>query len=181
MPLDDATQGAVRALWEVATRRGRTPEPVPEADPWEDDDPLDPVRGHVAVVVPGVPSVVVQLHRDGHDLVLVEDVVELDVPRRDTATVVDAVLAGRARRRIRGGALSRVLGMLLHNPLPADLEVTVPSGGRERTYTAPVVLTPGAGGWLASLPTVDDAPPADGRPGPQGRPDGGTGPRAGRG
>lgn len=162
MPLDDTTQAALRALWEVATRHGREPLPVPEADPWEDDDPLDGRRAWVPVEVPGVPSVVVRLHRDGEDLVVVEDVVELDVPRRHTAAVLQELLAGRARRRLRArGFLGHLLGIALHNPLPADLVVTVTGpDGATAAYEAPIVLAPGTGAWLATVPTVPTTPPA---------------------
>ncbi|WP_199421970.1 hypothetical protein [Actinotalea solisilvae] len=164
MALDDATQSAVRALWEVATRHGREPVPVPEADPWEDDDPLDGRRAWVPVEIPGVPSVVVRLHRDGEDLVVVEDVVELDVPRRHTAAVVQELLSGRARRRLRArGFLGHLLGIALHNPLPADLVVTV-DGPEPTSYEAPVVLAPGTGAWLATLATAATEPSSGDRP-----------------
>ena len=159
MDLGDATQRAVRDLWEVGVRHGRPPAPTPEADPWEDGDALDVGGGPVVVEYPGVPSVVVRLHGDGHDLVLVEDVVELEVERPDTAGVVEAVLAGRARARsATRGALGRFLAVLLHNALGSELVVTVPRGEGERTYTAPVVVSYGASPWLLRLPWTDDAP-----------------------
>ncbi|MBX9243340.1 hypothetical protein ICW40_00770 [Actinotalea ferrariae] len=159
MPLDPRTEQAVRALWDVGTRNGRPPAPVPEADPWEDDDPLDPARGWLPVELPGVPSVVVRLHRDGEDLVVVEDVVELDVPRRDTVRVVEELLTGGARRRHRArGALGQLLAIVLHNPQPSELVVTVHDDDPEvppRTYDAPVVLGTMTSGWVLTLPTVD--------------------------
>jgi hypothetical protein len=158
VPLDDATQAALRGLWEVATRHGREPLPVPEADPWEDDDPLDGGRAWVAVEIPGVPSVVVRLHRDRQDLVVVEEVVELDVPRAHTAAVVQELLAGNARRRLRtrGGLLGGLLGIMLHNPMPADLVVTVAGpDGATTAYEAPVVLSYGTGAWLMSVPIAE--------------------------
>lgn len=162
MTLDDATQRAVRALWEVATRNGRTPSAVPEADPWEEDDPLDGSHAWVPVEVPGVPSVVVRLHRDGNDVVVVEDTVELDVPRRDTARVVEALLTGGARRRHRArGAVGQMIAILLHNPQPSDLVVVVDDDDPEvapRRYDAPVVVSTMTSGWLLSLPTEDDEP-----------------------
>jgi hypothetical protein len=158
MQLDAATARAVQELAHAGARHGRVPAPVPEADPWEDGDPLDPRLSHVVVEFPGTPSVVVQLHRDGEDLVVVEDVVELDVPRRDTPAVVEELLAGRARRRILvRGALRSLLAVWLHNPLPAELIVQVGRGAVRRTYTAPIVLAIPISGWLATLPTVDDA------------------------
>lgn len=160
MTLDDATQRAVRALWEVATRNDRSPAPVPEADPWEDDDPLDGSRAWVPVEIPGVPSVVVRLYRDGEDVVVVEDTVDLDVPRGDTARVLEALLTGAARRRHRArGFLGQMLGLVLHNPQPSDLVVTVHDDDPAvppRTYDAPIVLSTMTSGWLLSLPTTPD-------------------------
>jgi hypothetical protein len=157
MELDAATAWAVQELADAGARHGRPPVPVPEADPWEDDDPLEPGRGRVVVEFGGRPSVVARLHRDGHDLVVVEDVVELDVPRRDTPAVVEELLAGRARRRLETrNPLRSLLAVWLHNPLPADLVVEVRRRDGARTYTAPIVLTMASGGWLATLPTVDD-------------------------
>lgn len=166
MELDAATEWAVQELTDAGLRHGRPPAPVPEADPWEDDDPLDPGSGHVVVEFPGVPSVVVRLYRDGQDLVVVEDVVELTVPRRDVPAVVEAVLGGRGRRRlVARGRLSSLLAVWLHNPLPADLVVTVDRPEGPRTYTAPIVLAQATGAWLATLPTVDESgPEADARP-----------------
>ncbi len=171
MPVDPQTQTALRALGAVGELHRRMPLPVPEADPWEDDDPLDGRRAWVPVEFPGIPSVIVRVHRDGQDVVIVEDTVELDVPRRHTAAVVDEILAGRARRRLRTrNFFGYLMGIFLHNPLPADLVVTVGrdgAGGPVR-YEAPVVLTIATGGWLATLPTVDAAAEAV---------DGGTGGR----
>jgi hypothetical protein len=170
MQLDAATAWAVQEIADAGVRHGRPPEPVPEADPWEDDDPLDPGRGHVVVEIAGTPSVVVRLHRDGHDLVVVEDVVELDVPRRDTPAVVEALVAGRARRRLLArGRLHSLLSILLHNPMPAELVVRVGPDGAPRTYTAPIVLSLQTGAWLVTLPTVDDGDGADPTRGPTGR------------
>ena len=158
MALDAVTERAVRALWEVGTRHGRAPAPTPEADPWEEEDPLGPSRTAAVVEFPGVPSVVVRLYRDGRDDVLVEDIVELEVPRRDTVAVVDEVLAGRARRRARGGVLWNLLGIVLHNPAPSELVVTVLGPESVRTYEAPLILTVGTGPWLLSLPLIEDRP-----------------------
>ncbi|WP_188037221.1 hypothetical protein [Actinotalea sp. JY-7885] len=160
MPLDEATQRAVRGLWEVAVRNGRTPAPVPEADPWEDDDPLDGDRAWVPVEVPGDPSLVVRLYRHGEDVVVVEDTVELDVPRRDTARVLEALLTGAARRRHRArGLVGNLLGIVMHNPQPSDLVVTVHDDDpalAPRTYEAPIILATMTSGWLLGLPTAPD-------------------------
>lgn len=132
---------------------------MPEADPWEDEDPLGPSRAATIVEFPGVPSVVVRLYRDGRDDVVVEDIVELEVPRRDTAAVVEEVLAGRAQRRVRGGVLWNLLGIFMHNPAPSEMVVTVLGPDGVRTYEAPLILTVGTGPWLLSLPLVEDRPP----------------------
>lgn len=158
MALDEVTERAVRALWETGARHGRPPAPTPEADPWEEEDPLGPSRTAAVVEFPGVPSVVVRLYRDGRDDVIVEDMVELEVPRRDTVAVVEEVLAGRARRRTRGGVLWGLLGIALRNPAPSELVVTVLGAESVRTYEAPIILTLGTGPWLLSLPLLEDRP-----------------------
>jgi hypothetical protein len=97
----------VRELWETGDRHDRPPEPTPEADPWEDED--DPYRaGGVAAVVvfAGSPSIAVRLADDGRDVVTVEDVLNFDVPRRDTVAVVGEVLAGRVR--LEGAGVGRL-------------------------------------------------------------------------
>ncbi len=152
MPIDEATQSAVRALWEVGARHGRPPAPVPEADPWEADDPVDDGRGRVSVVLDGVPEVVVHLHRDGTDLVVVEGSAELEVPRRDTALVLDGLLAGRARRRrLATGFWRTGLATVLGSPAPSELVVAVD----DRVYAAPVLFAPPLSAWLLGLPVVD--------------------------
>jgi hypothetical protein len=98
----------VRELWETGARHGRPPDPTPEADPWEDDDPY-PTGGVVAVVLfAGRPSIAVRLADDGRDVVTVEDVLNFDVPRRDTVAVVDEVLGGRVR--LEGAGPGRMTG-----------------------------------------------------------------------
>ena len=159
MPIDDATLAAVRALWEAGSRHGRAPAPVPEADPWE-DDVQGAERSPVVVVLAGTPDLQVRLHRDGEDEVVLEDVVALEVPRRDTAAVVDALLdggGGRARRRPRvRGVVGNVLAALVGSPAPSDLEVRVGDGEAARVYRAQVVVRHPVSGWLLALPTADD-------------------------
>lgn len=159
MPIDDATQSAVRALWEAGARHGRAPAPVPEADPWE-DEVQGAERSPVVVVLAGTPDLQVRLHRDGQDEVEVEDVATLEVPRRDTAAVVDALLdrgGRRARRRPRvRGVLGNVLAALVGSPAPSDLEVRVGEGGTARVYRTQVVARHPMSGWLLALPTTDD-------------------------
>jgi hypothetical protein len=158
MALDEATTRAVRDLWEVGARHGRPPAPTPEADPWEeDDDPFGPARAATVVEFMGTPSVVVRLYADGRDDVLVEDIVELETPRQDTAAVVEEVLAGRAHRRVRSGLLWNLVNTAMRNPAPSELVVTVLDPDAVRTYEAPILLTMGTGPWLTSLPLAEDA------------------------
>lgn len=159
MALDEATARAVRDLWEVGARHSRPPSPTPEADPWdEDDDPLGPGRTSTVVEFPGVPSVVVRLYADQRDDVLIEDIVELEVPRRDVCAVVEELLARRARRRVRRGLLWNLVNIGMHNPAPSDLVVTVLDADGVRTYEAPILLTTGTGPWLTGLPLAEEAP-----------------------
>lgn len=154
MPIDDATQAVVRALWATGAAHGRPPAPVPEADPWE-DDVQGAEGGAVVVELGGVPDVVVRLHRDRRDAVQVEGVVDLEVPRADVVAVVEALLAGRARRRPRvRGFLAHLLAVALASPAPSDLEVTAGTGPRARTYTAAVDAALPPSGWLMSLPVA---------------------------
>ncbi|GEL45541.1 hypothetical protein CHO01_06570 [Cellulomonas hominis] len=153
MPVDEGTQAAVRALWQAGSRHGRPPAPVPEADPWEADDPVDGPPRTVSVVFDGVPGVVVHLHRDGADLVAVEGCVEIEVPRRDVVEVLEGLLGGRARRRprVRGYWRSLASGVL-GSPAPSDLEV--PAGGR--VYAGPILFAPPLSGWLLSRPVAEE-------------------------
>jgi hypothetical protein len=154
MPIDDETQAVVRALWAAGAAHGRPPSPVPEADPWDDDVP-GAEGGAVVVELGGVPDVVVRLHRDRLAEVQVEGVVELEVPRADVAAVVEALLAGRARRRPRvRGVLAHLLAVALGSPAASDLEVTVGTGAGARTYTAPVSAGVQLSGWVLSLPVA---------------------------
>lgn len=156
MPIDDATQAAVRALWEAGARHGRVPAPVPEADPWE-DDVQGAERAAVVVVLAGTPDLQVRLHADGVDEVQVEDAAYLEVPRRDTAAVVEALLGGGARRRPRvRGVLGNVLATLSGSPAPADLEVRLGDGDAARTYRAPITATQPVSVWLMSRPLAGD-------------------------
>lgn len=158
MPIDDETQDTVRALWRTGQDHGRSPSPVPEADPWEDDPAADLLDGSrpVTVVFAGVPDVVVHLHRGGQDVVAVEGCVDLDVPRSDVVAVVDALLSGRARRRPRvRGALRNLASALLGSPAPSDLEVRVGA----LVHAAPIVFAPPFSGWLLALPTEDPGGP----------------------
>lgn len=155
MPIDDETQAVVRALWAVGAAHGRPPAPVPEADPWDDDVP-GAEDGAVVVELGGVPDLVVRLHRDRQDAVQVEGVVDLEVPRADVAAVVDALLAGRARRRPRArGFLANLLALGLGSPAPSDLEVTAGTGVGARTYTAPVSVGLPLSGWVMALPVAE--------------------------
>lgn len=152
MPIDEETQATVRALWRAGQDHGRPPSPVPEADPWEADDPVDGPRPVVTVVFDGMPDVVVQLHRDRRDVVAVEGCVDLEVPRADVVAVVEGVLAGRARRRARvRGVLGNIASALLGSPAPSDVEVAVEG----RVYSGQVLVAPPISAWVLSLPTAE--------------------------
>jgi hypothetical protein len=155
MPIDEETQADVRALWAVGAAHGRPPAPVPEADPW-DEDVQGAEQDLVVVELAGVPDLVVRLHRDRRDAVQVEGVVELEVPRADVVAVVDALLAGRARRRPRArGFAANLLAVALGSPVPSDLEVTAGTGPAARTYVAPVGAGVPLSGWIMSLPVAE--------------------------
>ncbi|MFF1528671.1 hypothetical protein [Cellulomonas sp. NPDC058312] len=153
MAVDEETQATVRGLWAVGARYGRPPAPVPEVDPWEADDPPEAAaRRRLVVVLEGSPVVAVQLQAAGPDTVRVEDTVDLEVPRQDVVAVVDALLGGRARRRVRSqGPVAHVVALVLGNPLPSELEVVVDG---DRTYRAPVLVLAAASGWFHALPTT---------------------------
>lgn len=155
MPIDEETQADVRALWAVGAAHGRPPAPVPEADPW-DEDVQGAQQDVVVVELAGVPDLVVRLHRDRRDAVQVEGVVELEMPRSDVVGVVDALLAGRARRRPRArGFAANLLAVVLGSPVPSDLEVTAGTGPDARTYVAPVGAGVPLSGWIMSLPVAE--------------------------
>ena len=146
-----ATTGreTVQQLRDVGTRLGRPPENTPEANPGEESDLFDTPTA-VAVVFPGDPAVTARLSADGNDTVVVEDRLDLEVPRRDTVAVVEALLSGRARLRMgQGSALKRIVGTFLGSPMLAELVVTLPDVGRQ--YSAAVSYVPGAGAWLSAL------------------------------
>jgi hypothetical protein len=156
MPIDEETQAVVRALWAAGAAHGRPAAPVPEADPWG-EDVQGAAQDVVVVEMVGVPDLVVRLHRDRLDAVQVEDVVELEVPRADVVAVVDALLAGRARRRPRArGFVAHLLAVAFRNPVPSDLEVTAGTGLDARTYVAPAGLGVPLSGWLMSLPVAEN-------------------------
>ncbi|WP_413451884.1 hypothetical protein AA0Y32_13790 [Georgenia phoenicis] len=144
-----ADDDVLRQLHATGAALGRPPEPVPEADPWEPDDPLDP-RSAVVVVFPGPPGIRVRLHDDGEDAVQLDTYVTFDVPRRHTVAVLRALLSGEgAYTRVPGGvvgAISRRLGL----ELVEELVVDVPGA----TYAQAVPWAPASplNGWLAGLP-----------------------------
>lgn len=155
MPVDDETQAVVRALWAAGAAHGRPPAPVPEADPWG-EEVQGAAPGEVVVELAGEPDVVVRLHPDHRDAVHVEGVVELEVPRADVAAVVDALLAGRARRRPSArGLLANLLAVVLGNSVPSDLEVIAGTGPGARTYVAPVAAGVPLSGWVMALPVAE--------------------------
>ena len=148
LPPDEPLDATVRRLWEVGDRHGRPPEPTPEVDPWEEGDPYpEPSAGAAVVVFAGSPSITVRLALDGPDVVLVEDVLDFEVPRADTVAFVDAVLDGRARLATSGRRVTRRLRRVLAGA-GATVHVTVAPG---RSYSA-VVPTFAWSSWLGSLP-----------------------------
>ncbi|MFS0699301.1 hypothetical protein AB6N24_04940 [Cellulomonas sp. 179-A 4D5 NHS] len=153
MTADGSHAAVVRELWALGASLGRTPEPTPEVDPWEEADPY-PVDDVVAVVAfGGRPSVVVRLDRLGEDVVTLEDVIDVDVPRRDTVAVVESVLTGQAWiERPRVPALLRWLPVLLGSAFAGS--VRVPGRG-ERVYGAPIQSAISSG-WVAGLPVVEE-------------------------
>jgi hypothetical protein len=144
----DAT---VRQLWTVGEQHGRPPLPVPEVDPW--DEPAAGSDGSVAVELPARPSIVVKLHPGGEDTIVLADVVIFDVPRQDTVAVVEALMAGRLRRRpdnLRG--LSRAIQamFILSRPRVMGSFLVVRANGRE--YTAPPPYDATGAAWFARIP-----------------------------
>ena len=127
MALSRATGDAVRALWVVGSRHGRPPSPTPEADPWEDQDPIELPQDTAVVEFGGIPTISVQLFGDLEDTVTLEEALVFDVPRRDTVAFVAAVLEGDAYLRLLGadlpgvvrGVLGFMLGKLLVVPVRA--------------------------------------------------------------
>lgn len=113
MALSQETQDAVRALWAIGADHGRPPSPTPEADPWQDDDPIEVSQETAVVEFPGLPTISVRLDGDLEDTVTLQGAFVFDVPRRDTVGFVAAVLAGDAYLRPFGGKLPGfVRGML---------------------------------------------------------------------
>ncbi|WP_258724970.1 hypothetical protein [Cellulomonas sp. NS3] len=153
MTADDALAHVVRELWALGASLGRTPEPTPEIDPWEEADPY-PVDDVAAVVAfGGTPSVVVRLDRLGEDVVTLEDVLDVDVPRRDTVAVVESVLTGQAWvEQPRIPALLRWVGVMFGSAFPGTVRIP---GGDGRTYAAPLPAAVSSG-WLSRLPVVEE-------------------------
>jgi hypothetical protein len=157
MTLSAGTQGAVRALWTMGARYGREVSPNADADLREDDDPLNPPDA-TTVELAGVPSITVRLFPDLSDLVTIDGVIEFEVPRSDTAAVVESVLAGNARLRSAiGTRWSTVRTMLLAPFVPyvafvgQVVVVTVPGGA---CYEQPVPFPLGGSVWLSKLPST---------------------------
>ncbi|PYF98380.1 hypothetical protein SAMN05216184_11132 [Georgenia satyanarayanai] len=139
----------LRRLHATGASLGRPPEPVPEADPWDPDDPLD-ARSPVVVVFPGPPHLRVRLHDDGEDAVHLDTYVTFDVPRRHTVDVVRALLSkdGVYTRAPRGllGVVSRRLRLEFLDELAVDVP------GATYTQAVPWVPTSPLNGWISGLP-----------------------------
>lgn len=154
MTADATVTAVVRELWALGARLGRPPEPTPEVDPWDDDTDPYPV-GDVAAVVAfsGSPSVVVRLDRAREDVVTIEDVFDVDVPRHDTVVVVESVLTGQAwidRPRLHPAL--RWLPDLLGSAFAGDVRIP---GGEGRVYSTPVT-TVLSSAWFTGLPVVEE-------------------------
>jgi hypothetical protein len=163
MTADDAVATVVRELWALGASLGRPPEPTPEVDPWDDDADPYPVDDVVAVVAfGGSPSVVVRLDRYGEDVVTLDDVLAVDVARRDTVAVVESVLTGRAwLERPRLGVLGQWFAVMLSAAFPGSVRIPAEGG---RVYSTPVIGAVSSG-WLARLPVVEGPRRADRRGG----------------
>lgn len=150
MGLNQITEAAAQALCTMSTRYGRRPEPIPEMDPWEQVDVDDPRRGQVTVVFPGMPAIAVHLCADLEDRVTLDDTIDFDTPRADTLELVEAVLAGRARRRPASGRLlPSFFRELLQGYFGIVLAIPV-HGGKVYTQRVPanfIGLT-----WVTTLP-----------------------------
>ncbi|WP_152188586.1 hypothetical protein [Georgenia satyanarayanai] len=144
-----ADDDVLRHLHATGAALGRPPEPVPEADPWEPDDPLD-AHSAVVVVFTGLPHLRVHLHDDGEDAVHLDTYVTFDVPRAHTVAVVRALLSGQgAYTRVPGGmvgAISRRLGLEIVEELAVDV------AGATYAQAVPWVPASPLNGWLAGLP-----------------------------
>ncbi|HEY5248974.1 MAG TPA: hypothetical protein VIJ15_11075 [Dermatophilaceae bacterium] len=128
MGLSQYTEEAVRSLWSIGAKYGRTPSPVPEADPWEEEDLLEAPGDEATVEFPGTPAIKVRLCGDLEDTVTLDGYIDFETPRRDTLDLVTAVLAGDARRRPAAG---RLLPSFLREMLqgPFGIMLAVPVGG----------------------------------------------------
>jgi len=157
MTLSAGTQGAVQALWTVGARYGREVSPSAGADLLEDEDPLGPPEA-TTVELAGVPVVTVRLFRDLRDLVTIDGIIEFEVPRKDTAAVVESVLAGNARLSGASGTRWNTIRATLLAPFVPYVAlvgqvvvVTVPGGAR---YEQPVPYPLGGSVWLSELPST---------------------------
>ena len=155
MALSVGTQGAVHALWAVGARYGREVRPSAGADLLEDDDPLNPQDGTTVELI-GVPAIAVRLFGDLSDIVIIDDMIEFEVPRNDTVAVVESVIAGNACLRSDGGTrwgAVRALFLAPFVPYAAIvgyvLVIRVPGGA---CYEESVPVRPlGGGAWLSKL------------------------------
>jgi len=129
MGLSQYTEAAVRSLWSIGATYGRTPCPIPETDPWEEEDLLDPPGDEATVEFPGTPAIKVRLNGDLEDTVTLDGYIDFETPRRDTLAMVTAVLAGEARRRPAAGRLlPSFLREMLQGPFGIMLAVPVGDG-----------------------------------------------------
>lgn len=142
----------------MGARYGREVRPNAAIDLLEDDDPLNP-QDATAVELVGVPDITVQLFGDLSDIVIIDGMIEFEIPRTDTLAVVEVVLSGNARlRRDRSTRWSAVRTLFLAPFVPYAaiigyvLVVTVPGGA---CYEESVPFNPlGGGTWLSKLPSA---------------------------
>lgn len=153
MGLSEDTQQALCGLRSVGRDHGR----VPGVDLVEDDGAFEVPRDAAVVEFPGEPSITVRLNRDLEDTVTIEDVIDFEVPRCDTAALVEAILAGDARLRRDDGHRAGALRTLFVAPIvqlaPPFTDVLVVPVRGDTCYEQPVPYDPtGPGRWLSALP-----------------------------
>lgn len=149
MAITETTEQAIRAVQAVAVAYAQA---VEVAEP--DDDGIGAPRKGTLVVLGGVPDLRIDLSDDLTDTVTIDETVDLEVPRQDTAAVVDALLAGRARTRVgAGNGFTRLLGLFARNPLSAEL--LVPGGADADATVYRVGLPVTLSAWLGAVPAED--------------------------
>jgi len=153
VPTSQRTKDVVRDLWTIGAKYGRTPDPTPEADPWDDGDPLDEPRDEAVVVFRGLPDVQVHLYGDSEDTVTIEQCVDFETSRSETVALVAAILAGDAQIGLLGGRWRFVRDWL--QPF-YGMQLVIPVAGHE-PYRQRVPYQP-LQRWLETLRAAPSAP-----------------------